>query len=505
MRKIKKIILIILLLSGSILYSATLVFPFRIKSSENKSIQWLGKAVSLYLNCGFKLNGIDTVRNEETDFMLKTYNIRFPFNVSKALLMKVSKELNADKLICGDIYYSVDPDKNSKKNIIVRPFFIDLKTYKQIYLPLIRGETNEIFKIEMELFKNVLRLYQDRGEIKFPEMEFEKSSYEKFVKAMLLSDFGSRLSLLKKISGERYGKSEIYNFEMAKSLFFTNSINEAKQYLKKIKPDSYMKGEKYYLEGVIDYFEGEKEKSLEDFKFVVSTGFFKHQALNNYGMLLGILHRYEEGIKALLNSIKIKSSKEAYINSIYIYILSKNSIKARKQLQNALIIYPYSEELLNIMKKFMKDFQLRSEVSTTFSKYIPGFDVNENDEKINFMLINPFIPNEVDEVAENDLGKKYNGSEEYLDPDINEFHRKIWKSPFYPDSYFKISEILIRNKKYYSALEYASCSLFLRNNLKDYINVLSLLKRLGRESDFKIILKQALTNFPEYSEISSLK
>lgn len=501
MKKKTSLTILLLLISVKLLSSASVVFPFKVNLEEEKSLQWLGKAVSLYIKCGFELNYINTFRNEETDSILRSYNIKFPYNISKALLIKLSKEIGAERLIWGEISSSASSLTEGKKKIIIRTFVIDLKNFSQKYLPVIKGDPKDIFKMEQNLFESILKLYTEKDQPLFPDMEFDKSGYEMFVKAMLLTDYGERLSLLEKIEDKKYSKSDLLNFELAKAYYFTNSNDKAREYLAKINENSYLKGEKFFLEGILDYFDGHTDESLESFRKVLKTAIFKSDALSNYGMLLGLSHNYEEAIKYLLESLQMKKSKEAFVNTIFIYILDKKEENAKNILRSALIKYPYSKDFRNILKKFLANFSLSVEAANIFSRYIPGFNLKDTNYKINFKLLNPFIPSGKNSLNDNDISTEYNGANEEKDPLISELDKKLWKSPFSPDLYFQVSQILRKSKKFYSSLNYASCALFLRKDKEYFINILSLLKKLRREDDYKIIQKEALLYYPGKSEL----
>jgi len=497
MKKRLSFIFIVLFLLNYLSYSITVVFPFKVSLKEDKSLQWLGKAVSLYIDCGFKLNGINSFSNADTDSFLKKYRITFPYNISKALLIHISKEIGADRLIWGEISSSDNLKNQSPRHIIIKTFVIDIKNFTQKYLPVIKGIPGNIFEMEQKLFNYVFNLYSPgKDQIIFPDIEFDKSGYEIFVKAMLIDNFEERIKLFKKIPVDKDHTSDLLNLELAKSLFFTNSSSEAEEYLKKIEDDSYLKGEKCFLLGIINYFDGQMDESMNNFSKVLGTKVFTAEALSNYGMLLGLTHDYKEGIKYLKRSLKIKKTDEAYLNIMYIYMLDKRLSEAKSALVSALTKFPYSDDLRNILKKFLDEFPLSKRASEVFSKYIPGFNIGNKKYRIHFKLINPFIPGINDESSTGNIGSEYNGANDNPDPMINELDRKLWKNPFSGDSYFKISRLLKKGKKFYSALDYASCALFLSQNTDNYQNVLELLKKLKLEKEFKLISNEAVKKFP---------
>ena len=98
MKKLCKLIIFffIAVITGSIyLQSKTVVFPFKVNASENRAFQWMGRGLSMYITLGLQHNSVETFSDTESMSMLKSISIKFPYNVSKASILKAAKEIGA--------------------------------------------------------------------------------------------------------------------------------------------------------------------------------------------------------------------------------------------------------------------------------------------------------------------------------------------------------------------------------------------------------------------------
>ncbi len=172
--------MISILLIPVFLLPRTVVFPFKVNSSENKAHQWLGRGMSLYLSYGLRVNDIDTFSDNEGRGLLKSLNIKFPYNVSKASIIRAAKLMRAERLIWGEITKSPGTEEET---ISIRTFIVDLKNLKQRYLPVIRGKLTGLFSVQKDLLGNLV-LYTSGTEVTpdLPEMKFDLRNYELFIK-----------------------------------------------------------------------------------------------------------------------------------------------------------------------------------------------------------------------------------------------------------------------------------------------------------------------------------
>ena len=154
MKMKKHIALITCFLGAADLTAQIMVLPLRVDTNNHTSYQWLGKAISYYLISGLQLNSLPVTDEEEIQLILNRNLIRFPFDITKATAMVLARENQADRLLWGEILYS---DKSSSQ-IAVKLSLIDIKGRMQKHLPVLKGNLNNIYQIQEELLKEVIKV-----------------------------------------------------------------------------------------------------------------------------------------------------------------------------------------------------------------------------------------------------------------------------------------------------------------------------------------------------------
>jgi len=202
-----------------------LVLPFKVTSTQEKAHQWLGRAVSFYLTSGLRHNALPVLPDQHAASILEMNHIMFPYNITKASVIRLARENQLDRVIWGEIILGGDTGNVTDKSPIqLRSFIIDPDNFSQQYLPLIKGNINDLYKIKNELLTSILRTLnpgeQEVNSIHYPRFNLNYRGYELFVKSLLIKDPSKRIQLLEKARIDNKEKnSDILNFELVKLYF----------------------------------------------------------------------------------------------------------------------------------------------------------------------------------------------------------------------------------------------------------------------------------------------
>ena len=84
----------------------------------------------------------------------------------------------------------------------VQLFLINIAERTQKQLPLVKGNFVDIYRLQEELLKQVVRAVGgDLREVAMPKLNLTLPEYEKFIKSLLLSDADKKLELLLPAAG----------------------------------------------------------------------------------------------------------------------------------------------------------------------------------------------------------------------------------------------------------------------------------------------------------------
>ncbi len=202
-----------------------LVLPFKVIPVQEKAHHWLGRAVSFYLTSGLQQNAVPVLPDQHAASILEMNHIKFPYNITKASVIRLARENQLDRVIWGEIILGGDTSNVTEKSLIqLRSFIIDPEDFSQKYLPLIEGNINDLYKIKSELLTAIVKTLnageQEVNSIRYPQFNLNHRGYEIFVKSLLIKEPIKRIQLLvkaRKASKEK--NSDILNFELAKLYF----------------------------------------------------------------------------------------------------------------------------------------------------------------------------------------------------------------------------------------------------------------------------------------------
>ena len=83
-----------------------LVLPFKVTPIQEKAHHWLGRAVSFYLTSGLQHNALPVLPDQHTASILEMNHIMFPYNITKASVIRLARENQLDRVIWGKIIWA---------------------------------------------------------------------------------------------------------------------------------------------------------------------------------------------------------------------------------------------------------------------------------------------------------------------------------------------------------------------------------------------------------------
>ncbi len=494
------ILTIILLLQTTLSFSRTVVFPFKVNSSENRAHQWLGRGMSLYLSYGLRVNQIDTFSDNEGRGLLKGLNIKFPYNVSKASIIRAARLMRAERLVWGEI--TTIPGQEDEI-LSIRTFLIDLRNLNQKYLPVIKEKTTNLFSIKKKILKDLLiYLAGTDSTPEIPELKFDPRTYEIFIKGLLIDDYDKKIEFLEKVRTELSKDPEMLLFELARVYFLKNDYISAKRILDEIDPESHFRGEKLFLSGVIDYLSNDIDEALSNFSNVLDYGDCKHEALNNLALIYALSNDYTEAMDSIKRSVRLGMMAESFFNAVNISTLLKDREAAWNFLMEGLLQYPSDEDLIALFFNILEQSNHSKMIKPAFLKFLPEFSPVQETRKIYFKLINPFVFSELKYDMEFPNG---NGESIFIkereDESIDEIEKKLISNPFLPENHSKLASIFFKEGKLEQALIHGHAALYLLRNPANFLAILKILKKQGKRDKLKEMLIEALKYFPDNEKI----
>jgi len=496
------ILTMIFLLQTTFAFPRTVVFPFKVNSSENKAHQWLGRGISLYLSYGLRVNHIDTFSDNEGRGLLKGLNIRFPYNVSKASIIRAAKLLRAERLVWGEI--TTIPGQG-EEILSIRTFLIDLRNLNQKYLPVIKDKTLNLFSIKKEILKDLVTYLSGKARTpEIPELNFDLRNYEIFIKGLLIDDHDKRIEFLEKVRSELSKDPEMLLFELARVYFLKNDYTSAKKILDDIDPNSTFRGEKYSLSGVINYLSNNIDEALTDFTKVLDCGECRHEALNNVALIHALKNEYTEAVDSIKRSVRLGLKAESFFNAVNISALLKDREAAWNYLMEGLLLYPSDEDLITLFFETIEQSRYRKLIKPAFLKFLPGFSPEQEVRKIFFKLINPFVFSELKYDMEFPNG---NGESVFIkggeDESTDEIEKRLISNPFLPENHSKLASIFFKEGKLEPALNHGHAALYLLRNPDNFLTILKIIRRQGNRDELKDMLIEALKYFPDNERLKN--
>jgi tetratricopeptide (TPR) repeat protein len=343
-----------------------LILPFQVMSPGKKDHLWLGRAISYYLTKGLEFNSIDAIPDNRVHSLLNSYNISFPYQISKASGIKLSVLAGADTIIWGEVLW---PEKPESEQIQVRGYIIDLNRQSQKYLPLIKFNVKDLYAFQREMLAMALNYFQ-KPRADYPELNLDLHSYETFIKSLLLTDPHKKIQLLESAFPGGSG-AELIKLELAKFYLSTGDLEKAGHDFEDLPESGFLKTERQFLSALINLGRGNREDARVIFSDLLDQKQFISESSNNLGVMRFQDHDLDQAEKFFARSLQENRDPDVYGNYVNSLIKSAQEKKAIATVNTALSSFPDDENLIKLFSFFMARDPNRDRLIPVFRKYIP--------------------------------------------------------------------------------------------------------------------------------------
>lgn len=500
----KTILFTVWLLLAAGLAAKTLVLPLAVDTHNHASFQWLGKAVSFYLIAGLSLNSLPVSDEEEVQLILNRKLIRFPFDITKATAMILARESQADQLLWGKILYS----DNKSLQMQVQLILIDIKEQTQKHLPLIKGNFADLYRIQADALKAVLKVIGG-GAAAFilPQLNLSLPEYEKFIKSLLLNDSGKKLELLLPASGKD-SRSDFVNFELAKIFLEKRELGKCEAHLNLLADTLPFKDKKDFLLALVNFYNGDADTALSRFIQLQQQNAYPVATHNNLGVIYLGKGDFATAEKCLRYALFLKKDPEIYFNLILLLQAMDRKEAALQELPRALQRFPADEKLLKLFSFFLAAAENRDALSQAFRNYVPSALPEENVLPGEPLLMTPFqgeSPSEADAPGNLFYIEARNL---FLEGDFDGAMQKVEAAmegnPFQPENHHLLALLFMQKKQYAQAEAYAQSALFLEETLDNCLLLIKIYQEEKEMEKFRKALALALQKFPQNPELLKL-
>lgn len=465
-------------------FSRTMVIPFKVTPAEDTAHQWLGRATSYYITRGLQMNHIDVLTDHTTTSILETNHIYFPYNVTKASILQLARQYNTDTIIWGEIF----TQNNNQPGIQVKAFIIDIKNLSQKYLPLLKGNLENLYQIKAELLIDITKTTDPNLSPLTPAFDFNHRTFEIFIKSLLLKDKSKKeqqLEMAIRSCGDK--GSPFLDLELAKVLVANNNCPTAKKQLEKIQPSSLepiSKQELEFLTGIIEYKEGNKSAAIQIFMNFTNESPFQFAANHNLGILYAENKKWNLALPFFQTALDTETNPETWLNLVQALLNNNDTEKAINSLIRALKQYPGNENLRDWFSLIISQSEDRETLTTVFNNYIPDLFNSDKEPVILLELKNPFDAHIYlspgPSLASTDTEQNINNND--IDASIEQLQEMLSINPFIADYYRQLSQLFLDRKDFYRAEHHAQAALFLEKNQDNRLQLAKIYRLLGKKS-----------------------
>lgn len=500
----KKRTAIVLLLLATGLAAKTIVLPLAVDIQNHASFQWLGKAVSFYLIAGLGQNGLPVSDEEEVQALLNRNLVRFPFGITKATAMVLAAESQADLLLWGKILYS---DKKSAQ-MQVQLFLINIAERTQKQLPLVKGNFVDIYRLQEELLKEVVRAVGgDLREIAAPKLNLTLPEYEKLIKSLLLSDADKKLELLLPATGNE-SRSDFVNFELAKAFLEKRDPARCRAHLLRMSDSPFFRDKKEFLLALADFYAGDADAALARFLPLQRRNVYPVPTHNNLGVIYLNRGDFDLAEKCLRYALFLRKDPRIQANLVLLLRAMGRSGPDLRELTEALRRFPEDASLLKLFVSFLAAAADKDALGQAFRNYADLPLLEETAAPVEPQLMNPFAL-----IAQ--TGEAAPGNPIYVEARNlfleNDFDGAMQKAeeamegnPFEPENHHLLALLYLQKKQLDQADLYSRSALFLAANLDNYLLRIKVLLAAKDRENFRKTLALALQKFPQSPELLEL-
>ncbi len=496
----KRIAVLVLLLAASGLAAKTLVLPLAVDTQNHASFQWLGKAVSFYLIAGLGHNELPVGEEEEVQALLNRSLVRFPFAISKATAMALAGEVKADRLLWGKILFS---DRKASQ-LQVQLFLIDIPGGTQKHLPLVKGRIFDMFKLQEELLRHVIRaIAPGLREAGLPQLNLTLPEYEKFIKSLLLADADKKLELLQPPAGKT-GSSDFLHFELAKTWLAKGDAAACGALLQRVADSPLFRNRKEFLMALAEQAGGDADAALNRFIRLQQRNVLPAPTHNNLGVLYHGRGNSALAEKCLRYALHARRDPGIQANLVLLLRDLGQPEAALQELSAALRQFPEDHRLLRLFAQFVVAAENREALSQVFRDYAPLPLPEEKFPVVEMKLMNPFGLAAAVEAATTNLPyieARNLFLENDLDGALQKAEEAMEANPFDPQSHHLLALLALQKQQVVLADLHAQGALFLSENPDNYLLRLKVLQAGKDREKFRAILARALQKFPQNPEL----
>jgi len=500
----KKLPAIVLLLLASGLAAKTLVLPLAVDIRNHASFQWLGKAVSFYLIAGLGLNDLPVSDEEEIQSILNRNLVRFPFGITKATAMVLAGESQADLLLWGQILNS---DKKSAQ-MQVQLYLIDIREKKQRQLPLVKGNFVDIYRLQEELLRNVVRaIGGELHAVAMPQLDLTLPEYEKFIKSLLLSDPDKKLELLLPAAGSD-SRSAFVNFELAKAFLEKRDPGACRAHLQLVADSPFFRDKKDFLLAMADFYAGDADAALNRFIALQRRNVYPVPTHDNLGVIYLGRGNFPLAEKCLRYALFLQKDPRIQANLVLLLQAMGRSGPALQELTSALRLFPEDARLLRLFVSFLAAAEDRDALGQAFGNYAGLPLAEENAAPVEPQLLNPFaIGTPAAEAAPGDpiyVEARNLFLENDFDGAMQKAEEAMEGNPFESENHHLLALLYLQKKQLAQAEIYAQSALFLAATLDNYLLQIKVSLAAKDKEKFRKTLALALQKFPQSPELLEL-
>ncbi len=502
MKKTAAALFLLLLTAG--LAAKTLVLPLAVDTKNHASFQWLGKAVSFYLIAGLGQNALPVSEEEEVQAFLNRSLVRFPFGITKATAMVLAVESGADRLLWGKILFS----EHRSSQLQVQLFLIDIPGGTQQQLPLVKGNSIDMFNLQEELLRYVIgTLAPGRRDISMPQLNMALPEYERFIKSLLLVDADKKLELLLPAPGKSSG-SDFVHFELAKTYLEKRDTAACRSHLERVADSPFFKDRKEFLSALVDHQGGDIDAALNRFIRLQQHNVFPVPTHNNLGAIYLAKGDFPLAEKCLRYALYLRKDPGILANLVLLLQAMGRSGAAQQELTGGLRRFPENEKLLKLFAAFVAAAENREALSHVFRDFVALPLPGENVLPVDALLMDPSVGGAMaaDDAPANLLYIEARNLflENDLDGALQKAEEAMEANPFDPQIHHLLALLSLQKQHVGQADLYAQSALFLADTLDNFLLQLKI-HQAGRDREkFRKTLALALQKFPDSPELLKL-
>ncbi len=499
----KSAVLLIVLFMAAGLAAKTLVLPLAVDTQNHASHQWLGKAVSFFLSAGLEQNALPVSEEEEVQALLNRHLVRFPFDITKATALVLAGEGGAERLIWGKVLHS---DKKSGL-LQVQLFLLDVREPRQEPLPLVKGSFLEMFKLQEELLRHVVRaVAPGKREIAMPRLNMALPEYERFIKSLLLGDAGKKLELLLTAPGAA-SRSDFVHLELAKAFLEKGDPAECRAHLERMADSPFFRDRKEFLLALAAQQGGDGDAALNRFIRLQQRNAFPVPTHNNLGVIYLGRGDFVLAEKCLRYALYLRRDPGITANLVLLLQGMGRSGAARGELVQALRRFPEDERLLKLFAASVAGAENREALGQAFRDFVALPLPGESTPSVETLLLGSAAGGAA-AAAGDDAAANLPYIEArnlFLENDFEGAAQKAEEAmegnPFQAENHHLLALLALQKRQVAQADLFAQSALFLAETLDNYLLQLKV-HQAGKEKEkLRATLARALLKFPNSPEL----